>query len=74
MARHTLVLAIEADTRQRQRALRFRAKRHAQIATAIRRAMDDIQELTCGDPRKVCPNAWALPAHSQRPYIHCAPY
>jgi hypothetical protein len=38
MARHTLVMALEADTRQRQRALRFRAKRHAQIATVLRSA------------------------------------
>jgi hypothetical protein len=38
MSRHTLVLALEADTRQRQRALTFRAKRHAQIATALRGA------------------------------------
>lgn len=36
MARHTLVLAMEADHKQRQRALRFRAKRHAQIATVLR--------------------------------------
>lgn len=67
MARHTLVLALEADTKQRQRALRFRAKRHAQIATAIRQAMDDIQELTCGDPRKVCPNCKGTVGKSGEP-------
>jgi hypothetical protein len=39
MARHTLMLALEAEHRQRQRALRFRAKRHAQIATALRAAV-----------------------------------
>jgi hypothetical protein len=41
MARHTLVLALEADTRQRQRALRFRAKRHAQIATVLRQQLSN---------------------------------
>lgn len=41
MARHTFELATEADTRQRQRALQFRAKRHAQIATVLRQRLSE---------------------------------
>ena len=41
MSRHTTVLATEADTRQRQRALHFRAKRHAQIATVLRAQLSE---------------------------------
>jgi hypothetical protein len=36
MARHTLELAREADTNRRRRALTFRAKQHARVATLIR--------------------------------------
>lgn len=36
MARHTFELAAEADTNQRRRALTFRAKQHARVATVLR--------------------------------------
>lgn len=41
MARHNLDMALgtEGITRQRYRALRFRARRHAQIATALRSSL-----------------------------------
>lgn len=41
MARHTLVMASEAEHRQRQRALVFRSKRHAQIATVLRQQLSE---------------------------------
>lgn len=45
MSRHTLELAREADTNQRRRALTFRAKQHARVATIMRLIMKEADSL-----------------------------